>query len=282
MSSRKYIPSMILCAAAIAGYAIYAQQQQHSSRPGIGELGYDDTPVLPGQKWRVHDIDRPRPPKVTPGADCTKPPSDAVVLFDGKDFSHWQQSSHGRMQEPKWKIENGYMEIVGGTGDLLSKEKFGTAQYHIEWSEPTTVTGTSQGRGNSGVIVMSQYEFQVLETYDNKTYADGQAGAIYGQWPPMVNPVRPAGEWNAYDIIFEAPKFDGNRVVKPAYATVLLNGVVVHHHQEIVGPMAHRTIAKYRPHGAEEPLLLQDHDPSTHVRYRNIWVRRLAGYDKQS
>jgi len=278
MTSRRYFSSLFVSAAAIAGRAVYAQQ--HSNRPGIGELGYDDTPVLPGQKWRVHDIDRPRPERVTPGADCTKPPSDAVVLFDGKGTSQWQQWRDGKLQEPKWKVENGYMEIVGGTGDMLSKEKFGNAQYHIEWSEPTSVTGTSQGRGNSGVIIMNKYEFQVLETYDNKTYADGQAGAIYGQWPPMVNPIRKAGEWNTYDIIFEAPKFEGSRVVKPAFATVIFNGVVVHHHQEIVGPMAHRAIRKYEPHGAEESLCLQDHDPSTHVRYRNIWVRRLKGYDQ--
>jgi hypothetical protein len=172
------------------------------------------------------------------------------------------------------------MEIVGETGDLLSNEKFGTAQYHVEWSEPANlIQGTSQARGNSGVIIMDHYEIQVLDTLDNKTYADGQAGAIYGQWPPMVNPIRPAGQWNVYDIVFEAPKFEGGKVVKPAYVTLLFNGVAVHNRQEVVGPMMHRGIRKYEPHGTEESLCLQDHDPTTHVRYRNIWVRRIKGYD---
>jgi hypothetical protein len=273
MGKAKLLSFSFICGAVLAVYA-----QQHSSRPGIGELGYDDTPQLPGQKWRVHDIDRPRPPLVKPGAECGQPPSDAVVLFDGKDFSHWHQ--RGRTGTPKWKLENGYMEIVGETGDMLSNEKFGTAQYHIEWSEPADlIQGTSQARGNSGVIIMDHYEIQVLDTLDNKTYADGQAGAIYGQWPPMVNPIRPAGQWNVYDIVFEAPKFEGSKVVKPAYITLFFNGVAVHNRQEVVGPMMHRGIRKYEPHGAEESLCLQDHDPTTHVRYRNIWVRRIKGYD---
>ncbi len=269
----KFASFFLLCGAVLAVYA-----QQHSSRPGIGELGYDDTPQLPGQKWRVHDIDRPHPPLVKPGAECGQPPADAVVLFDGKDFSHWHQ--RGNKGAPKWKLENGYMEIVGETGDMLSNEKFGTAQYHVEWMEPANlIQGTSQARGNSGVILMDKYEIQVLDTLDNKTYADGQAGAIYGQWPPMVNPIRPAGQWNVYDILFEAPKFDGGKVVKPAYVTLVFNGVAVHVHQEVVGPMMWRGIRKYEPHADEEPLCLQDHDPTTHVRYRNIWVRRLKGYD---
>lgn len=274
MPLKKIISVCVLFSAAV----LYAQQKH--SRPGIGELGYDDTPVLPGQKWRVHDIDRPHPAVVTPGAEAGKPPADAVVLFDGKDFSHWHQRGHSG--GPKWKIENGYMEIVGGTGDLLSNEKFGTAQYHVEWSEPSDlVQGTSQGRGNSGFILMDSYEIQVLDTLDNKTYADGQAGAIYGQWPPMVNPIRPAGQWNAYDIVFEAPKFVDGKLAKPAFVTLFFNGVAVHNRQEVVGPMAHREIHKYQPHGVEESLCLQDHDPTTHVRYRNIWARKLKGYDAQ-
>ena len=283
MVSRRFFSTALLGGAATAALA---QQQQHggSHRPGYGELGYDDTPVLPNQKWRVHDIERPRPPKVTPAAQPGQPPSDAIVLFDGQDLSHWVQKKGTKVQDysPKWKVENGYMEIVGGTGDMVSKEKFGNAQYHIEWCEPESVSGTSQGRGNSGIIIMEKYEIQVLETYENKTYADGQAGAIYGQWPPMVNPARPAGQWNVYDIIFETPKFQGGQVAKPAFITLIFNGVVVHHHQEVVGPMAHRAIRKYEPHGEEESLLLQDHDPSTHVRYRNIWARRLKGYDVQA
>jgi hypothetical protein len=204
------------------------------------------------------------------------------VLFDGKDLSHWvtvgRGKDRGKILPPRWKVENGYIEVVGGSGDLISKEKFGDGQYHIEWATPAKVTGSSQLRGNSGVILMSRYEIQVLDSWNNPTYADGQAGAIYGQYPPLVNASLPPGQWQTYDIIFEAPRFDSNgKLVKPAYVTVLHNGVVVHNHQAIIGRMVHRAVATYAPHGPEEPLMLQDHDMP--VRYRNIWVRRLTGYD---
>ncbi len=244
------------------------------------QLGYDDTPFLPGQKWRVHDIKRPQPPRVTPGPPMAsvQPPSDAVVLFDGKDLSNWlARGKGGKVLEPRWKVENGYMEIVPGTGDLYSKEKFGNAQFHIEWAAPAKVEGHGQLRGNSGVLIMNRYEIQVLDSWDNPTYADGMAGAIYGQWPPLVAPVRKPGEWQTYDIVFEAPRFEDGKLVKPPYVTVFYNGVLVHHRQEIIGPMAHRIIAPFRPHGPEEPLGFQDHDYP--VRYRNIWVRRLKDYD---
>ncbi|HEV3196636.1 MAG TPA: DUF1080 domain-containing protein, partial [Bryobacteraceae bacterium] len=163
-------------------------------------------------------------------------------------------------------------------GGLYTKQKFGDCQLHVEWSSPTEVRGTSQGRGNSGVLLMSQYEIQVLDMWDNPTYADGQAGAIYGQWPPLMNPARKPGEWNTYDIVFEAPKFEGDRLAKPAFATVFYNGVIVHNRKELMGPMVYRQVAHYTPHGAEEPLMLQDHNNP--VRYRNIWIRRLKGYDE--
>jgi hypothetical protein len=140
------------------------------------------------------------------------------------------------------------------------------------------VYGTSQGRGNSGVLVMGLYEVQVLEAYNNLTYADGQAAALYGQWPPLVNAARKPGEWQVYDIVFEAPRFENGKVVKPAYMTVFWNGVMVHLHKELLGPTLHRQLAKYTPHDAELPLTLQDHHDV--LRYRNIWVRRLAGYDQ--
>jgi hypothetical protein len=249
---------------------------------GPPEIGYRDTPVLPGQKWRVHDIDRPRPKLVTPGADVGQPPSDAVVLFDGRDLSQWvtagKRENRGKVSPAAWKVENGYFEVVGGAGDLMSKEKFGDAQYHVEWAAPAEVRGASQFRANSGVLIMGRYEIQVLDSWDNLTYADGQAGSIYGQWPPLVNASRKPGEWQSYDIVFEAPRFEGNRVAKPAYATVFHNGVLMHHRQEIIGRMAHRVVGTYAPHGPEEPLMLQDHGDK--VRYRNIWVRRLAGYDR--
>lgn len=232
--------------------------------------GYSDTPVLPGQSWKVHDIARPRPAVVTPGPRPTDPPSDAVVLFNGRDLSAWNPS--------RWKVENGYVECAGG-GDLVSRQKFGDAQYHLEWSAPTVIDGDSQWRGNSGVLIMGRYEIQVLDSWDNPTYADGQAGSIYGQWPPMVNPCRRPGEWNVYDIFWQAPRFEGSKLVRPAYVTVVFNGVLVHHHQEVIGQMAHRTVRPYEPHGPEESLSLQDHD--TKPRYRNIWVRPIKGYDQR-
>lgn len=249
-------------------------------------VGYSDTPVLPGQKWKVHDIDRPRPRVVTPGATPGAPPSDAIVLFDGKDLSKWEiapRSGGGKKKEgppppSMWKLGSGYFEVAGGAGTLRTREKFGDVQLHIEWSAPTILTGESQLRGNSGVLLMERYEIQVLDTYNNPTYADGGAGSIYGQWPPLVNATRKPGEWNSYDIIFEAPKFEGERLAKPAFVTVLHNGVLLHHRKEIIGRMAHRVVGTYAPHGPEEPLALQDHgDP---VRYRNIWIRRLKGYDE--
>ncbi len=242
--------------------------------------GYNDTPQLPGQKWKVHDMERPRPRKVAPGEPLLMeaPPADAIVLFDGKDLSHWVQMSRGQVQEPKWKVENGYIEIVPRTGRLVTKEKFGDCQLHIEWMVPKESTGKGQGRGNSGVELMMRYEIQVLESYENLTYADGGAGAMYGAWPPLVNPARPPGEWNVYDIIFEAPRFEEGKVAKPAYFTVLFNGVLVHNHQAQLGTTIWRQVARYTPHAAEEPLSLQDH--SQPVRFRNIWIRRLTPYDQ--
>jgi hypothetical protein len=263
-------------AAGVLAFMAVAQQQ------GSEPVGFTDTPMLPDQPWHVHDINRPHPRVVTPGERCGDPPSDAVVLFDGKDLSHWVQrgrgADRGKLTEPKWKVENGYFEIAPRTGDLISKEKFGDAQYHVEWAAPAEVRGNSQARGNSGFIMMSRYELQILDSYNNVTYADGQAGAIYGQWPPLVNPSRKPGEWQTYDIIFEAPKFDGDRLVKPAYETVFYNGVVVQNHQQVIGAVVYRQVAKYTPHGPEEPLMLQDHGYP--VRFRNIWVRRLTPRDQ--
>lgn len=248
-----------------------------------GDLGFDDTPYLPGGKWRVHDSKRPRPPVITPGTCSTqtepgRPPSDATVLFDGTNLSQWQNlNSKGELTAPAWKVTDGYMEVVGGTGSLVTKKKFGDCQLHIEWASPAQVRGNSQGRGNSGVLIMGHYEIQVLDTYDNLTYADGGAGAMYGQYPPLVNASRKPGEWQTYDIIFEAPKFDGDKVVKPAYVTVLHNGVLVHNHQAFIGAMVWRQLATYHPHPAEEPLMLQDH--GNPVRYRNIWIRPIGTYN---
>jgi len=280
MSYRRFV--FIIAIGMCVAFAQEPKKQPQSKAERTSPLGYSDTPVLPGQKWKVHDIDRPRPHEVTPGAAYGLPPSDAIVLFDGKDLSHWvnmgKGKNRGKAVDPQWKLGNGWVEVVGGTGDLVSKEKFGDCQIHVEWASPAKIEGSSQWRGNSGILIMTVYEMQVLDSYNNPTYADGQAGAIYGQWPPLVSPVRKPGEWQTYDIFFEAPKFEGAKVAKPAYVTIVYNGVLVQHHQEIIGRMAHRKVGTYAPHDPEMPLALQDHD--TAVRYRNIWVRRIAGYDQ--
>ncbi|HEV3199445.1 MAG TPA: DUF1080 domain-containing protein [Bryobacteraceae bacterium] len=254
---------------------VSAQQQPH-------DLGFKDTPILPGQPWHVHDSGRPHPPVVTPGPSPGAAPSDATVLFDGKDLSKWAQwgkgADKGKMVVPAWKVRDGYFEAAPGSGDLFTREKFGDCQLHVEWQEPTTIRGASQDRGNSGVYLMSRYEIQVLDAWQNPTYADGQAAAIYGQWPPLVNPARMRGEWNTYDIVFEAPKFQGDNLKEPAYFTVFYNGVVVHNRKASMGPTVYREVAKYRRHEAKEPLQLQDHGHP--VRFRNIWIRPLGQYDQ--
>jgi hypothetical protein len=238
--------------------------------PGV-DLGYTDTPFLPGLPYRVHDPARPHPSIVTPGAQAGAAPSDATTLFNGTDLSRWTAS-----KQP-WKVENGYVEVVPNSGDMATKETFGDVQLHVEWAAPAVVRGTSQNRGNSGIFLQRRYEVQVLDSFENPTYADGQAGAIYGQWPPLVNPVRKPGEWQTYDIVFEAPRLEGAKVVRPAFLTVFLNGVLLHHHKELMGPTMHRTLAAYAPQPAEDSLVLQDHQQP--VRYRNIWIRRLKAYD---
>jgi hypothetical protein len=247
------------------------------------DLGFTDTPMLPGLPYHVHDPARPHPRLVTPSAVLGGAPSDAIVLFDGSDLSKWE-SRPGSITKSKasgpadWKVGPGYFEIVPETGDLATRESFGDCQLHIEWAVPAEIHGNSQGRSNSGVILMSRYEVQVLDSYNNPTYADGQAGAIYGQWPPLVNPVRKPGEWQVYDIVFEAPRFEGEKLIKPAIFTVFLNGVLVQNHKESMGPMVYRQVAHYSPQPAEAPLLLQNHHNP--VRYRNVWIRRLGGYDE--
>lgn len=239
-------------------------------------VGYDDTPFLPGDKWRVHDSKRPPPPVVTPGSspnEFAAPPSDAFVLFDGKDLSQWVG---GDGQSAAWKVADGHFEIVADKGDIQTKESFGDCQLHLEFQTPPP-QGDSQHRGNSGVFLMGCYEIQVLDSFENPTYADGQCAALYGQYPPLVNACRKPGEWQSYDVIFRAPRFrqsyDKNLEVSPAYATVLHNGVLVHDRARILGDTAHRAVAQYDTRKSTGPLRLQDH--GSPVRYRNVWVRRL-------
>lgn len=233
-------------------------------------LGYSDTPVLPGSGYHVHDGTRPQMPKVT--AEPCQPPSDAVVLFDGSSLDNWVSIVDG--SPSGWKlVEGDAMEVVPGTKNIKSKQEFGSMQLHLEFMSPVEVKGKGQGRGNSGVFLMGLYEIQVLDNYDNPTYADGTVGGIYGQTPPLVNPIRRPGEWNQYDIIWKAPEFDGEDLKSPAVVTVLLNGVVQHHAVALDGPTEHKQLASYKPHPPKGPLMLQDHGDL--VRFKNIWVREL-------
>jgi len=235
------------------------------------KVGYSDTPFLPGGKWRVHDGSRPQPRVVTPGARLGDAPSDAIVLFDGTNLDAWRSGDDAG----KWKlVEAGAMEVVPGTGKLTTREEFGDCQLHIEWASPLEVKGNSQGRGNSGVFLLGRYEVQVLDSYENPTYPDGQAAALYGQTPPDVNACRKPGEFQAYDIFFRAPRFsEDGEVLSPALVTVMHNGVLVHHARELIGATTHKRVATYSKHGPEGPIELQDHGNPT--RFRNIWVRRL-------
>jgi hypothetical protein len=242
----------------------FAQDPQPATRPAPG---YDDTPFLPGGRWRVHDRARPRPPVAEPPQSTPiATPMDAIVLFDGKDLTQWK----GRRGDAAWKVADGYCE-VNGTGDIETKSSFGDCQLHIEWQAPPP-KGHSQERGNSGVFLMGRYELQILDSYDNETYADGQAAAIYGQTPPRVNACRPPGEWQSFDILFTAPRFEGDQLVTPALVSALHNGVLVHLQQEILGGTAHRSLPRYQPHGPG-PIRLQDH--GNPMRFRNIWVVKL-------
>jgi len=227
-------------------------------------------------RWKQHDLNRPLPPVVEPG-NCSaqsqpaKPPSDATVLFDGKDLSHWQGESGG---PAKWKVEDGYFEVAKGTGNIQTKDTFGSSQLHVEWAAPVPPSGSGQDRGNSGVFLMGKYEIQVLDSYNNKTYADGQAAAVYGQYPPLVNASCAPGQWQTYDIIFHRPVFGaGGKLVRPARVTVLHNGVLVQDNVTLTGPTEHNIRPPYTPGPDRLPLALQDHDHP--VRYRNIWIRQL-------
>lgn len=232
----------------------------------------------PKLQWKIHDMNRPRPPVVTPGQPAlpVMPPSNAVVLFDGKDLSQWSATNG---DPAKWKVENGYFEVVKGTKDIQTKQAFGDVQLHVEWAAPLPATGKGQGRGNSGVLLMGLYEVQVLDSYQNETYADGQAAAVYGQYPPLANACRPPGEWQAYDIVFRRPRFDTNGTFqKPARITVLHNGILVQDNVELWGRTAWLEYEPYQQHSDKLPLVLQDHgDP---VRFRNIWMRELREIDE--
>ena len=228
-------------------------------------------------KWEIHDRNRPNPTVVTPGTASTqetpgKPPSDAIVLFDGKDLSQWVVKKDG--SPAKWKVENGYFEVAPKTGDIRTKDSFGDCQLHVEFREPDPPKGEDQDRGNSGVFLMGLYEIQVLDSYNSKTYADGQASAVYGQYPPLVNASRAPGQWQTYDIIWHGPRFDtSGKLTRPAHVTVLHNGVLTQDNVEPTGPTGHHVRPPYEAGPDKLPLALQDHNHP--VRYRNIWIREL-------
>ncbi len=228
-------------------------------------------------KWKIHDESRPGPPVVTPGMASTQDavgtaPSDAIVLFDGKDLSKWE---HADKSAAKWKVQDGYAQVVEKTGNIQTKQSFGDMQLHVEFAEPVPAEGESQERGNSGVFLANVYEVQVLDSYQNKTYADGSAASLYGQYPPQVNASRPPGQWQSYDVVFHGPRFDpAGKLLRPARVTVLHNGVLVQDNVALTGPTAHGSRPPYKPGMDRGPLGLQDHGHP--VRYRNIWVRELA------
>lgn len=215
----------------------------------------------------VFAADEKEPKIINPG-NASTPPSDAIVLFDGKDLSHWKTEQGG---EPKWKVGNGYMEVAKGTGNIFSKDEFGDIQLHVEFQEPSPAHGTGQDRGNSGVYLEGRYEVQVLDCYNNKTYYNGQTGAIYGIAAPLVNACRPPGQWQTYDVVFHPPKQGADGKVQSGSVTVLQNGVLIQDHTELKGEATRA--ANFSDVAAQGPLILQDHGHP--VRYRNIWVRRL-------
>ena len=216
------------------------------------------------------EVWEPVPPVITPG-EGTAPGSDALVLFDGRDASEWR---HANGDPVRWKIGEGAVTVEKKTGDILTKKSFGDCQLHIEWRTPSPPSGDSQGRGNSGIFFMNRYELQVLDSYENRTYSNGQAGSIYKQSIPLVNACRKPGEWQTFDVVFMAPKFseDGS-MLSPARITVFQNGILIQNHFEIQGSTSFRGSAKYEKHADREPLRLQDH--GNPVSYRNIWIREL-------
>jgi len=279
--TRTVLLNIVVCLLVIiSGCTILKMNPRIAEDPGLQENTKKGTRYLETEtgRWLVHDMNRPAPPVVKPGTESSqdqpgKAPSDAIVLFDGTNLSGWTSVKGG---PAKWTLRDGYMEVVKDAGDIKTKQYFGSCQLHIEFATPKKITGKSQDRGNSGVFLMSTYEVQVLDSYENTTYPDGQCAALYGRVVPMVNASREPGRWQSYDIIFHRPVFDGDKVVKKAIFTVFHNGVLVHDNVELQGGtnwIDEHTISNYSPHEDKLPLMLQDHDNP--VRFRNIWIREF-------
>lgn len=256
--------SAITCAALFACGSSLAQDLV-KARDGSGVYGYKDTPKLPWCDWLVHDPDRPAPKRVAPGkaGPPVPAPADAVILFDGKDTSRWEASD--------WRVEDGC--LVSGDQVLRSKETFGNAQIHVEWMAPAGFAGPWYNRGNNGVLLMGLYEIQIFDSYNENIYPDGQAAAIYGQTPPLVNVTRPPGEWQTFDILFTAPVFKDGQLAQPGRVTMLHNHVLVHLNEIIHGEVAHRAVPEYKSKVSRGPLAFGGH--GCPVRFRNVWVRPL-------
>ena len=250
-----------------------------SSLPVLGASAgprfYGDPPDA-HHPWAVHDGNRPQPKVVMPGTFSSadqpgKPPSDAVILFDGTDLSGWESAKDGG--PAKWLVKDGIMQVEPKSGDLRTKAKFGDCQLHVEWAAPREVVGDSQGRANGGIFLMGMIEIQVLDSYQNVTYADGHAGSVYGVNPPMANAIRPPGEFQMYDIVFRRPIYEDGQMIDPGYVTVFVNGVLVQDHTRLEGGTGHMGRSKPGPFPATGPLQLQDH--GNPMRFRNIWYRDL-------
>ena len=225
-------------------------------------------------KYAVHDLNRPQPAIVTPGPACiSSAPSDAIVLFGGKDLSAWSKA--GSDAPAGWSVKDGVATITAGSGNIATRQSFGDCQVHIEWMVPVELKCESQHGCNSGLFFHSRYEIQILNSSGNVTYADGMAGSLYGQYPPMVNPCRPQGEWNTFDVVFRGPRFDASAgIVRTATVTLIFNGVLVQDDVELLGATAHGARATYSSHPDTGPIMLQDHgDP---LKFRNIWIRPLG------
>ena len=268
-----------LAVAALVAGAVPVASAAEGPAGAPKKQGYTDTPLQPNGKWHVHDADRARPRVVTPGESSSqnqagKPPSDAIVLVGGgKDLSAWQ---HSDGTPATWSMKKGI--LLTGKGFIETKQTFQDFQLHVEWASPKKVEGDGQGRGNSGIFLLGKFEVQVLDSFNNDTYADGQASAMYGQYPPLVNACRPPGKWQTYDIVFKAPRFKGEKLESPASVTVFHNGVVTQPGTAYFGPSEHKVNPPYAPSNANGPLRLQDH--GNPVSYRNLWIRPLKNYDE--
>jgi hypothetical protein len=269
---RKFAPLPLLAAMCLFIPLIGRSDERVPARDGSGILGYKNTPVLPWCGFHVHDPDRPAPPRVDPGPPlpAAPVPADAVVLFGGKDLSAWE--------EGRWRVVDSLLEA--GEGSLRSRQEFGDMQLHMEWMAPADFKGPWHDRGNNGVLLMGLYEIQIFDSHGLAIYPDGQAAAIYGQTPPLVNVTRPAGQWQSFDVFFTAPRFKEGRLLAPARVTMLHNGVLVHLDEEIRGETRHLALPENRRQIERGPVVLHGHNCP--VRFRNIWVRPLpprAGAD---